>query len=320
MNWMNKYMATTINEYKGIGVANKQASGLSENNQSSTQKSDAGGNLYIFKAEFEDIISNKAGKLILILDQNGGVFKFEGFFGEYSKRMDTSVNIFDSWERFLKNVDFFKTDEIDSKFKTSTDKFLEAFKSQLESGIAAELFNIAKGNKDYNIRNLMAKERLSTFFIEIAGNKDIQTEIVIDVIVPEAEKVEEKAGEKSKGFEANHSNYSFMAVTPIIDPVNGLSVHDLRVGHQVMVENPEKKSVMCQVSGLTPSDVEDRIVVYVQLEENVIGKMVLSRTTMLMKPEEEKKDEISNETIGVVIFVVAAVLLFIGWIIFALFV
>lgn len=315
-------MTTTIEEYKGIGTSTPKISGQSENSSNSAQTGGVDGTLYVFKTGFKDTINNKVGKLILILDQNGGVFKFDGFFGEYSKRMDSSVNIFDSWEQFLKNVSFFKADETDAKFKTSTDKILDSFKAKLGAGLAGEFFALAKGNNDYNVRNLMAKEQFSNFFIEMAGNKDLQTEAVVDVIAPEEDEPdqEESGKPRTSGFEANHNNFSFIAVTPIIDPVHGMPVHELKIGHQVMVENSIGESVLCQVSGLSPSDVEGRIVVYVQLEEKVMGKMVLSRTTMLMKPEEEKADEISKETIGVVIFIVAAVLLFIGWIIFAFFI
>ncbi|PKK88718.1 MAG: hypothetical protein CVV64_17505 [Candidatus Wallbacteria bacterium HGW-Wallbacteria-1] len=316
-------MTTNLDEYKGVPTSKDESTGQSALKPPGQEIRSVGGsepNLAI-KGSFRDMLNHSVGKFLVILNTSGRPDRIEAICASFTKRMDNLINIFDPWDQFLTNVNFFKNDETDLKFQKMSEKLHECLGELLTAEGCQTIMKAFSTSSDFKVRNMLVRDVFNTEISKRFGSQDFVFDIVAENLAEKAKldsdtRKTQAAGDKGE----EKANFSFMTVTPVIDPVNGIPLSSAKPGDHILVEGPAKlEKINCPIASITPSEIEGRFVVYVNVEGNVMGKMVLSRTTMLARPDSETTAEVGKDVIWFIIVAVFLLLAFLFGVLYYIF-
>jgi len=316
-------MTTNLDEYKGA-PSEKPASTASVQSPAPENRGAGRGSSspkLAVKGSFRDMLNHSVGKFLFILDSSGKPEKIEALCASFTKRMDNLINIFDPWDQFLTNVNFFRQDETEARYLKMSERLQECLTELLNPQGCIAIIKAFSTSDDFKIRNMLVRDILNPEITKRFGSQDFIFDVVAENLAEKVDKPQEskKAASAPDRMEEK-ANFSFITVTPVIDPVKGLALSQVKPGDHILVEGPHGvEKISCPVASISPSEIEGRLIVYVNVEGNVMGKMVLSRTTMLARPEDEKPVEVGKDMVWFIIVAVFLILAFIFSIVYSFF-
>jgi hypothetical protein len=163
------------------------------------------------------------------------------------------------------------------------------------------------------MRNLIAKEALTKPLTDFFKTPEYEFDVFVD---PDTENsADNTSNSNDQAFPESSAldsdkQLSFINIAPVIDPVKGSRADSLSIGESIYIRNHEAAAeISAVIADIIPSKVDKRLLIYVTLEDNVMGKLVVSENTLIKTGSEAINEEMDDDIIKFV--VIAAVIVII---------
>jgi hypothetical protein len=240
-------------------------------------------------------------------------------------------NIYSKLEDFVPRYSFIK-------------KVNEEFASKLTSSEIEKIYDFMTDSRDPFLKNVLIRDILEEKFIKFYNSKKIKIDIKYEILLDGEEEVD--IIEKTQA--SANRNLIKVKISPILSPVNGISVSDLSVGDKIIFSVKEEnidfskiedflheearatKYYKSEIVEITEMPESENILLRVSLGDFYIGEAVLQKELKIeafknsefteegVATDSEDEDAEDEKKISVYVFVgiAVAILLIIGVILF----
>lgn len=254
---------------------------------------------FVVKVKFEEKTQNMVGFLLLLFSaKDMALVKCDIVVNYYTEMYVRQFNIFAKWVTFLERIGDAKSDVTESFLEDFAEQMKVVFRLYPRERIA-KLAEIVLDVTDPNLKKVMMTDILKEDLEKVFVRGELNVEFAMEVIGKKKEDEEtgtpqEAAGTEQRpdspgGFELTAQQQGqeaapTVSVEPVIDPIDGVPSSEMKIGDvvniitgQVNDLSPEAKVI----SLFTAAD-SDRIVVQLELSNELKGQMILSKN-MLVK-------------------------------------
>lgn len=306
---------TTNDSLKQISPVNKPA-GTNQSTDSNKPLAEAN---IIIKINFKDKFNTNVAKILVIVNSKSLV-KSECLCNYNSKRLDTKLNIQEPWEKFLSGMEYYLGDNTDEKYIEMTNKLKNHLDLLYTAEFISSLTNKINNSSDQNMRNLIAKEAFLKSILEFFGCDEYEFTTFVEPPKSSEETNSHSSNQAFSSSSAYDSNnqFSFITVTPMIDPVNGKRADTLSIGENIFIQQHDSSTAInSEIADILPSNIDNRILFYVRLEDNLMGKLVVSENTLIKNSDNTIDKPVDEDIIkfvviaGVVAIILITIMLYI---------
>lgn len=280
---------------------------------------------FIVKVQFSDRANNLLGFLfILVSMKEMAVTKCEVVVNYFSNYFLKQFSLTTPWVRFLERIGEEYADISESLLRDYSDRVKTIYRLY-DIDRLSRMAEIIRDISDPNLKKIMMIDLIKEDLQQVLPGEELVVEFSSEIVgqdsagdssgetgskngAPLTESADVSGGVDDDDIQPHITTVS---VEPLIDPIEGTSVGELKIGDVVGVVVDRRRSWNSEgrvISLFSPGSGSDRIVVKLELSEEMWGQMLLSRNMMVQTGEQDGRPPLFRISRDVIIYLTIALL------------
>ena len=276
---------------------------------------------FIVKVQFSDRANNLLGFLfILVSMKEMAVTKCEVVVNYFSDYFLRQFSLTTPWVRFLERIGEEYADISESLLRDYSDRVKSIYRLYSIDRLS-RMAEIIRDISDPNLKKIMMVDLIKEDLHQVLPGEELVVEFSSEIVG--VDKADDSGGDtgasSTEGADVSRGtddddiepHITTVSVEPLIDPIEGTSVADLKIGDVVSVVVDRRRSWNSEgrvISLFSPGSGSDRIVVKLELSEEMWGQMLLSRSMLVQTGGQDGRPPLFRISRDVFIYLTIALL------------
>ena len=248
---------------------------------------------FVMKVQFRERDLNLVGFYVVLASvEKAAVYKCAAVVNFFSESFTQKFSLTSSWVRFLDLVADEYSDLGTRDLKEYSESIRDLYQEYLPERMA-RMLKIVLDITDPNVQKVMMDELIKEDLHSVLPGGNIAVECTWETLGQEEKKEKKKQKEPSRQEVPSPSDGGAMepmrtittlSVEPEIDPVNGVSAWQLKVGDEVDIIVNRRRNLRGNgkiLSMFSPRPGSDNLVITMELSTDLRGQMMVNRGMML---------------------------------------